>query len=103
MATQYKIKWQQKDYITLGKAVSNFNKKINELNKEEKKLYLPEKLDYKEVKGNIVTRNELKRVINSLRRFSKEGSEDLYITKSGERITKWERQEMRYSIKNCKE
>lgn len=64
-----KIKWQQKDYVTLGKAVANFNKKINELNKEEKKLYLPDTITYKEVKENIVTRNELNRVIKSLKRF----------------------------------
>ena len=39
---QSKIKWQRADYITLGKAVSQFNKKINELQQEENKNYLPE-------------------------------------------------------------
>lgn len=102
MATQNKIKWQQKDYVTLGKAVANFNKKINELNKEEKKLYLPDTINYKEVKENIVTRNELNRIIKSLKRFSKEGSEDIYTTKAGEQMTNWERQELRDTVKNCK-
>ena len=69
-STISKIRWQQKDYVTLGKAVANFNKKINELNKEEKKLYLPDTINYKEIKENIVTRNELNRVIKSLKRFS---------------------------------
>lgn len=72
MATQGKIRWQQKDYLSLGRAVANFNKKINELQKEEKKLYLPETKNYKEIKQNIQTRNELNRIINSLKRFSKE-------------------------------
>ena len=75
---QSKIRWQRGDYITLGKAVSQFNKKINELQKEESKDYLPDTLEYKEVKENITTRKELNRVINSLRRFKKEGAEDLY-------------------------
>lgn len=95
------IKWKQKDYLSLGRAVANFNKKINELNKEEKKLYLPEPKDYKELKSKILTRNELNRVIGSLKRFSKEGAEDLYITKSGEQLTNWERGELRKANKNC--
>lgn len=94
MKTQSQINWKRGDYITLGRAVANFNKKINELNKEEKKLYLPENIEYKDIKQNITTRNELNRIISSLRRFSREGAEDLYITESGEQITKWERKEL---------
>lgn len=92
---QSKIRWQRGDYITLGKAVSQFNKKINELQKEESKDYLPDTLEYKEVKENITTRKELNRVINSLRRFKKEGAEDLYTLESGEQLTKWEMNEIR--------
>ena len=101
-STQGKIKWQQKDYLSLGRAVANFNKKINELQSEEKKLYLPELKNYKDIKENIQTRSELNRVINSLKRFSKEGAEDLYTTKAGEQLTKWERQELRKANKNCR-
>lgn len=89
-----RINWKRGDFVRLGRAVSDFNKKINELNKEERKLYLPEKIDYKEAKENITTRRELNRLINSLRRFQKEGAEDLYITGAGETITKWERREL---------
>ena len=91
---QSKIRWKQKDYLSLGRAVSNFNKKINELNKEGKKLYLPETKNYNEIKNKILTRNELNRIIKSLKRFSKEGAEDIYTTKSGEQMTKWERGEL---------
>lgn len=94
LSKQYNIKWQRADYITLGKAVSNFNKKINKLNAEERKTYLPETITYSEIKENIKTRSELNRIVNSLRRFSKEGAEDLYITQAGEEITKWERREL---------
>lgn len=92
--TDSRINWKPGDFIRLGRAVSSFNKKINELNKEERKLYLPEKIDYKEARENITTRKELNRLINSLRRFQKEGAEDLYITGAGETITKWERREL---------
>ena len=88
------IRWKRGDYISLGRAVSQFNKKINELNREEKKLYLPDTLTYQEVKQNITTRKELNRLINSLRRFQKEGVEEKYITDAGEEITKWERREL---------
>lgn len=88
------IKWKQSDYIKLGKAVSNFNKKIRKLNKEENKLYLPEIIDYKDIKGEILTRQELNKTINSLKRFQETGAEDLYITQAGEEMTKWERREL---------
>lgn len=88
------IKWRKGDYISLGKAVSQFNKKINELQKEESRNYLPDILNYADIKENITTRRELQRVINSLRRFKEEGAEDLYRTQAGEEITKWERREL---------
>lgn len=88
------INWKQGDFVRLGRAVAQFNKKVNELNREEKKLYLPETINYKEAKENITTRRELNRLINSLRRFQREGAEDLYTTQSGETMTKWERREL---------
>ena len=92
--SQSKIKWKKGDYISLGKAISNFNKKINKLQQEENKLYLPNIIEYKEAKENITTRAELNRLINSLRRFQRESAEDLYVTQAGEEITKWERREL---------
>ena len=88
------INWRQGDFIRLGQAVARFNKKINELQAEENKLYLPETISYKEAKENITTRRELNRLINSLRRFQREGADDLYKTQSGEEISKWERREL---------
>ena len=45
---QSQIRWKKGDFIKLGKAVSQFNRKINELQSEENKLYLPEIIDYTE-------------------------------------------------------
>lgn len=91
---EYKIKWKKGDAIKLGKAIADFNKKINRLQAEEDALYLPEKLNYTEEKENITTRRELNRKIASLKRFQKEGAEALYTTKAGEELTKWERSEL---------
>lgn len=89
-----RINWRQGDFIKLGKAVADFNKKINRLQAEENKLYLPETINYKEAKENITTRRELNRLVNSLRRFQREGAEDLYTTQAGEEISRWERREL---------
>lgn len=89
-----KIRWKQGDYVKLGRAVADFNKKVNRLQSEENKLYLPDTIEYKEAKENITTRAELNRMINSLKRFQKEGAEELYTTQAGEDITKWERREL---------
>lgn len=88
------IKWKKGDYISLGKAVAEFNKKINKLQREEDLTYLPAKIDYKEARDNITTRRELNRLINSLRRFQREGAEELYQTEAGELMTIWERKEL---------
>lgn len=89
-----KIRWKRGDYVRLGRAVSDFNKRINELQQEENKLYLPTPLSYSATKENITTRQELNRLINSLKRFQKEDAGDLYITEAGEQLTKWEKQEL---------
>lgn len=94
MASQSKIRWKQGDYIKLGRAVADFNKKVNKLQAEENKLYLPSLIEYKEAKENITTRGELNRLVNSLRRFNREGAEELYITQAGEQMTNWERKEL---------
>ena len=92
------IKWKQGDYISLGKAVSQFNKKIRMIETEENKFIIPKEVNYKELKKDIVTRKELNRVIKSLKRFSEAGAEDIYTLKSGEQITKWERKELQKQI-----
>lgn len=95
------IKWKKGDAIRLGRAVAEFNRKIREVQTEENRLILPEQISYKEARQNIVTRNELNRLINSLRRFQSEDASELYKTESGEVLTKWERRELRNTVKNC--
>lgn len=90
---QNQIRWKKGDYITLGKAVSNFNKKIRELQTEENKLYLPEEVNYKNLKDEITTRRELNRIINRLKRFQKDGAEKIVENSAGQKMTSWENNE----------
>ena len=90
-----KINWKRGDYVKLGRAVSDFNKKINRLKTEENALYLPEEINYNVAKSGITTRRELNRIINSLKRFQREGAEELYTTEAGVNLSKWERRELR--------
>lgn len=91
---QSRIKWRQQDYLQLGKAVKEFNRKIDRLQALEEKAYLPSKIEYSDTKENITTRAELNRILNSLRRFKNEGAEDIYTTQAGEKISNWERKEL---------
>ena len=87
------IRWKRSDYMKLSKAVSRFNKIINELEVEEKE-YLPELKDYKEIRDKITSRKELNRIINSLKRATEENLLTKRIYESGEAISKWEFQEV---------
>lgn len=91
------IRWKRGDYVKLSRAVSNFNKRINELKSmEDKELsYLPDLKDYKSIKENIYSRSELNRIIKSLKDVSKEKALDLYTTDSGVDLTRWEATEIK--------
>lgn len=88
------IKWQRKDYLQLGKAVAEFNRKVKKLESEEGKLGLPEVIDYAEIKENIFTRQELNRQLNLLRSFKEEGAERL-VQLNDETITLWESEKIK--------
>lgn len=99
MSRQYKIKWKSSDNEELAKAVRNFNAKITRLAKKNPKLanVLPDKTSVKELKELINTRNDLKRELNSLRRFSKRGQEEIIELPGNDynlQITKWQKREM---------
>ena len=84
------IRWTRSDYARLSKAVSSFNKKVNELEGMiDDTTYLPEKEDYKDLKNHIVSRRELNRVIKSLRSFNEDTSVKVK-TMGGQELTKWE-------------
>lgn len=99
MSKFHKISWRESDLIDLNKAVKNFNAKISRLSKKNPENIgaLPEKIKVQDLKNLINTRQDLKREINSLKRFSKRGAEQIVIAPGVDdelKLTKWQRTEM---------
>ena len=99
MSKRYNIRWNQYDSEQLRRAVKNFNAKISRLEKKDpkNKSALPEKVTVKQMRELIDTRQDLKRELNALQRFSRRGSEELVDvpeSKYNLKITKWQKEEM---------
>lgn len=95
MAKQYNIKWNRSDIGKLSSAVRQFNKTIKKLESAESDLVLPDVVDYKEIKSGITTRQELNRMIGSLRRFTNPSKQKAVKLDSGIEITAWEYTELK--------
>lgn len=95
----HKIRWTEDDSRELEKAVRNFNAKISRVGKKnpEIKNALPEKQSVRALKRIITTRQDLKKTINMLKRFSRRGMETIEIVPGSDyntKLTKWQRIEM---------
>lgn len=105
MSRKYNIRWKESDKQDLRKAVKNFNAKISRLEKKNPALknVLPEKISVAQMKNMIQTRQDLKREINALKRFSKRGAESIVNVPGNDynlKTTKWQKQEMTRRIGN---
>ena len=115
MSRFYNIRWKQSDNAEIRKTVKNFNAKITRLEKKYDKLIseetdvekrrqlrteknaLPNRVQTKQLKELVETRQDLKRELNSLKRFSKRGSEDVVDVPENKynlKTTRWQRNEM---------
>ena len=99
MSKYHKIRWSSSDEKELAKVVRNFNAKVNRLAKKNPQLknVLPTKTSVGQMKELISTRQDLKREINALKRFSKRGAETIVIVDGTDynlKTTKWQRTEM---------
>lgn len=96
MAKQTRIQMTNEDFITLEKAVKNFNKKVRELERlTDDSSYLPEKRNFKEVLKSFETRDEFNRIIKSLNNFSTQKSSGVRVTlETGQEISRWELTEL---------
>ena len=103
MSKYHRIRWSEQDTQQISRVVKNFNAKVNRLAKQnpDNASILPEKVSVKELKQLINTRQDLKRELNALQRFSKRGSEkivDVPNSEYGLKITLWQRSEMNRRI-----
>ena len=113
MPKRYNIRWTNDDEAELKRVVKNFNEKLRRVGKKEealakqdpsyKKTTLPEKVSVKQMKKLISTRADLKRELNSLKRFSQKGAEigvDAPGNKYNLQITKWQKEDMSRRVGN---
>lgn len=103
MPRYHKIKWRESDSKELKRVVRNYNAKITRLAKKNPQIenVLPEKVSVAQMKELINTRQDLKRELNALKRFSKRGAEEIVIVPNTDynlKITKWQKTEMNRRI-----
>lgn len=72
----------------ISRVVSNFNRKVRRLEKEERQL-LPSAVKVSEIKDRFTSRRELNKYLNDLRRFGKRGAEEI-VTIDGKQYTKYQ-------------
>ena len=86
MAIRYDKKLNQE----INKTIRNFNQKIARLEKSDRDLILPTKITKKQLKSEVITRNELKRKLKELQRYSNRGIEETITTRGGVTLSKYE-------------
>lgn len=111
MSKYHKIRWTKSDEQELARVVRNFNRKLDRLNKKDpskilntlpegmkvNKNALPEKVSVRQLKNLIKTRQDLKRELNAMKRFSKKGAETIIKVPDTDynlQVTKWQKNEM---------
>ena len=103
MSRYHRINWRESDTQELKRVVRNYNAKITRLAKKNPQIenVLPEKVSVGQLKELINTRQDLKRELNALQRFSKRGAEEIVIVPDTDynlKITKWQKSEMNRRI-----
>lgn len=104
MSRRSHIRWNQSDEKELTRLVKNYNAKINRILKKDPdmKEFLPNRVKKKDLKAEIVTRSDLKKQMNSLKRFLKKGSEEIVYNdlEGSDRfgITKYEKREIEIKV-----
>ena len=111
MSRKYNIRWSAADDAELKRVVKNFNAKLTRLAKKDPQsaAALPERVSAAQLRDMIITRDDLNRELNALRRFTdpKRKLHELVDVPGNDynlKITKWQKQEMnrRQAIVNQK-
>lgn len=105
MARKPRIKWRKSDAEKLAKEVERFNAKIYRTRRRHPELadILPDPIKSSE-KARMVedlktkTRSEFNKQINSLDRFLRRGAEKEIVSATGNRVTKWEKNEVALKV-----
>lgn len=89
------IRYDKKLNNEINQVIRNFNQKVRRLEKSERDLILPNTITKKELKENVYTRAELRRKLNSLKRFSDRNVERTITTKMGVKLSQYELNEIK--------
>lgn len=105
MSRKNAIRWRESDYAELKRVVKNFNAKISRIEKKYPEMagYMPERVSAANLRDLVYTRADLNRELNSLKRFSKKGAEEITVLPDNDyntKVTKWQRNEMARAIGN---
>lgn len=94
---QHQIRWRESDTAELQRVINNFNAKLYRVKKNHPEYadFLPERVKKSDLVKGIHTRADFNRITNSLKRFSKKGSEAPVKSSRGAKSTKWELGEFR--------
>lgn len=86
------IRYDKKLNAEINRVVRNFNQKIRRIQKYEDSYnyIVPETTSVKSLKHNVYTRNELKRKLAELKRFSVRGAEDVMQMSGGFMLSRYE-------------
>lgn len=104
MSRRSRIRWTKSDEKELRRLVKNYNAKVNRVIKKDpaNKDLFPERVKVSDLKAKIETRSDLKREMNSLKRFLKRGSEEIVYNNldGADRfgITKYEKREIEIKV-----
>lgn len=101
MARRSDIRWTRADTSRLSWAVRKFNAAIDaaiEADPEKAEL-LPDKLDYKDIRSKIDTRQDLKREMNKLERIHREGATDIVRNEQGVVTTAYDVNEVMIQVR----
>lgn len=91
MAKTSFIKWSKQDYLNLQRATREYNKRIRLLEKYDLVDYaLPKEKVYKDMKRQIMTREQLNQTLRYLNDFKKASAIDEITLASGETISRWQ-------------
>lgn len=95
MRKKYNIRWRDSDTKLISNTVRSFNSKLTRIINRNPgaKYYLPERLNTKDIKNQIITRDDLNRIIKSYRRFLTKGAEKPVFSDEGLVTTRWQRRE----------
>ena len=96
------IRYNREQRLTLEKAVRNFNQKISKLEKLDRSLLLPEKVDYIDIIQSSTSKADLTKKIESLKRFTSRRGSQIITTPEGVKTVNYVVSETERNLRSVK-